>query len=73
MSPCVSTQFDPTKITLGEDSRLRVRSDVDETNVAHLKLGPPGIVTVEACGTHGPTGHALRGGPDPCREEWPIG
>jgi len=58
----VSTQFDSPIVTLADDSSLRVRLDVDETDVAHLHVGQHAFVTAEAFGTHRFTGHVIRVG-----------
>jgi ABC exporter DevB family membrane fusion protein len=56
----VSTQFDSPIVTLADDSRLRVRLDVDETDVAKLRLGQPAFVTAEAYGSQRFTGQVIR-------------
>jgi HlyD family secretion protein len=58
----VSTQFDSPIVTLADDSSLRVRLDVDETDVAHLRVGQPAYVTAEAYGAQRFTGHLIRVG-----------
>jgi HlyD family secretion protein len=58
----VSTQFDSPIVTLGDDSTLRVRMDVDEVDVAHLYVGQAVYVTAEAFGDHKFTGHIMRVG-----------
>lgn len=58
----VSTQFDSPIVTLADDSLLRVRLDVDETDVAHLRVGQHAFVTAEAFGTQEFTGHVIRVG-----------
>jgi multidrug resistance efflux pump len=58
----VSTQFDSPVVTLADDSSLRVRLDVDETDVARLSLGQPAYVTAEAYGMQKFTGHVIRVG-----------
>jgi HlyD family secretion protein len=58
----VSTQFDSPIVTLADDSTLRVRLDVDETDVARLKVGQPAFVTAEAYGSQRFTGHVVRVG-----------
>jgi HlyD family secretion protein len=58
----VSTQFDSPVVTLADDSSLRVRLDIDETDVAHLRVGQPAYVTAEAYGTQKFTGHIIRVG-----------
>ena len=42
-----STVPDPI-VTIGDNSRLRVRVDVDETEVAKVKVGQPAYVTADA-------------------------
>ena len=56
----VSTQFDSPIVTLADDSSLRVRLDVDETDVAKLRVGQPAYVTAEAYGPQKFTGHVIR-------------
>jgi HlyD family secretion protein len=56
----VSTQFDSPVVTLADDSSLRVRLDVDEIDVAHLRVGQPVYVTAEAYGSRRFTGHVIR-------------
>jgi HlyD family secretion protein len=58
----VSTQFDSPIVTLADDSSLRVRLDIDETDVAWLRLGQPAFVTAEAYGDKRFTGHIIRVG-----------
>jgi HlyD family secretion protein len=58
----VSTQFDSPIVTLADDSSLRVRLDIDETDVARLRLGQPAFVTAEAYGDKKFTGHVIRVG-----------
>lgn len=58
----VSTQFDSPIVTLADDSSLRVRLDVDETDVARLKVGQSAYVTAEAYGREKFTGHVVRVG-----------
>jgi HlyD family secretion protein len=58
----VSTQFDSPIVTLADDSSLRVRLDIDETDVARLHLGQPAFVTAEAYGDRKFTGHVIRVG-----------
>jgi HlyD family secretion protein len=58
----VSTQFDSPIITLADDSALRVRLDVDETDVAKLRVGQPAFVTADAYGNQRFTGHVFRVG-----------
>ena len=58
----VSTQFDSPVVTVADDSSLRVRLDVDETDVARLKLGQAAFVTAEAYGAQRFSGHVIRVG-----------
>jgi multidrug resistance efflux pump len=58
----VSTQFDSPIVTLADDSRLRVRLDVDEVDVARLGVGQPAFVTAKAYGNQRFTGHIIRVG-----------
>ena len=58
----VSTQFDSPIVTLADDSSLRVRLDVDETDVARLRVGQHSFVTAEAYGTQKFTGQVIRVG-----------
>ena len=43
----VSTQFDSPVITMADRTRVRVRVDVDETDVARLRVGQPAYVTAD--------------------------
>jgi len=58
----VSTQFDSPIVTLADDSTPRVRLDVDETDVAKLRVGQPAYVTAEAYGSQKFNGHVIRVG-----------
>jgi len=58
----VSTQFDSPVITMADDSVLRVRLDVDETDVAKLKVGQRAYVTAEAYGDRKFLGRVIRVG-----------
>jgi len=58
----VSTQFDSPIITLADDSSLRVRLDIDESDVARLQVGQSAFVTAEAFGSQKFTGHVIRVG-----------
>lgn len=58
----VSTQFDSPVITMADDSVLRVRLDVDETDVAKLKVGQRAYVTAEAYGDQKFEGRVIRVG-----------
>jgi HlyD family secretion protein len=58
----VSTQFDSPILTMADDSTLRVRLDVDESDVSRLQVGQPAYVTAEAYGTRKFRGHVIRVG-----------
>jgi len=58
----VSTQFDSPVITMADESTLRVRLDVDETDVAKLKVGQRAYVTAEAYGDQKFEGTVIRVG-----------
>ncbi len=58
----VSTQFDSPVVTMADDSVLRVRLDVDETDVAKLQVGQRAYVTAEAYGEHKFEGRVIRVG-----------
>ncbi len=58
----VSTQFDSPVITMADDSILRVRLDVDESDVSKLRAGQRAYVTAEAYGTHKFWGRVIRVG-----------
>ena len=58
----VSTQFDSPVITMADDSVLRVRLDVDETDVAKLRVGQRAYVTAEAYGDKRFEGQVIRVG-----------
>jgi HlyD family secretion protein len=58
----VSTQFDSPLITMADDSRLRVRMDVDEGDVSKLRLGEKAYVTAEAYGNQKFWGKVIRVG-----------
>lgn len=58
----VSTQFDSPVITMADDSVLRVRLDVDETDVAKLRVGQRAYVTAEAYGDKKFEGKVIRVG-----------
>ena len=49
-------------VTLGDCRRLRVRADVDETDVARIRNGQPAWVTAEAFGDQRFTGRVIRVG-----------
>jgi len=58
----VSTQFDSPIITMADDSILRVRVDVDESDVSKLQVGQRAYVSAEAYGTHQFWGRVVRVG-----------
>jgi HlyD family secretion protein len=58
----VSTQFDSPVITMADDSRLRVRLDVDEGDVSKLRAGQRAYVTAEAYGNQKFWGRVIRVG-----------
>jgi HlyD family secretion protein len=58
----VSTQFDSPVVTLADASSLRVRLDVDESDVARLYVGQRAFVTAEAYGQQKFTGQVIRVG-----------
>jgi HlyD family secretion protein len=58
----VSTQFDSPVITMADDSTLRVRLDVDESDVSKLRVGQNAYVTAETYGTQRFWGHVIRVG-----------
>lgn len=58
----VSTQFDSPVITMADRSRVRVRVDVDETDVAKLRAGQPAYVTADAFAGRKFTGQVVRVG-----------
>ncbi len=58
----VSTQFDSPIVTLADDSTLRVRLDVDETDIARLHIGQRAYVTAEAYGDRRFLGRVVRVG-----------
>ncbi len=58
----VSTQFDSPVVTMADDSVLRVRLDVDETDVAKLEVGQRAYVTAEAYGARKFEGKVIRVG-----------
>jgi len=47
---------------MADDSVLRVRLDVDESDVSKLRVGQRAYVTAEAYGTHKFWGHVIRVG-----------
>jgi len=56
-----STVPDPI-VTIGDNAVLRVRVDVDETEVAKVKVGQDAYVTADAYGTQKFSGHVVRVG-----------
>jgi HlyD family secretion protein len=56
-----STVPDPI-VTIGDNSVLRVRMDVDETEVAKVQVGQAAYVTADAYGTEKFPGHVIRVG-----------
>jgi HlyD family secretion protein len=58
----VSTQFESPVVTMADRSRLRVRVDVDEVDVARLREGQAAYVTADAFGSHRFTGRVVRVG-----------
>jgi ABC exporter DevB family membrane fusion protein len=58
----VSSKGDTPVVTVGDCSRLRVRADVDETDVARIRAGQPAWVTAQAFGDRKFTGHVIRVG-----------
>ncbi len=58
----VSTQFDSPIVTLADRSSVRVRMDVDETDIARIRVGQPAYVTADAFGTRRFPGKVLRVG-----------
>jgi ABC exporter DevB family membrane fusion protein len=58
----VSTQFDSPIVTLADRSRVRVRVDVDEADVARLRVGQAAYVTADAFGDRRFNGHIVRVG-----------
>jgi HlyD family secretion protein len=58
----VSTQFESPVVTIADRSRLRVRVDVDEADVARLREGQAAYVTADAFGNRRFTGRVVRVG-----------
>lgn len=56
----VSTNANTPIVSLGDTSRLRIRVDVDETDVARLALGQDAWVTADAYGAKKFTGHVVQ-------------
>ena len=58
----VSTQFDSPIVTMADDSTLRVRLDVDESDVSKLHVGQRAYVVAEAYGAQRFGGRVVRVG-----------
>jgi HlyD family secretion protein len=58
----ISSQFDSPVISMADDSTLRVRLDVDESDVCKLHAGQRAYVTAEAYETRRFTGQVMRVG-----------
>jgi HlyD family secretion protein len=58
----VSDKSDTTIVSFGDDSRLRVRVDVDETDVSRLRLGDRAYFTAQAFGAQKFWGTVVRVG-----------
>jgi HlyD family secretion protein len=58
----VSTQFDSPIVTIADRSRIRVRVDVDEADVADLRVGQTAYVTADAFGDRRFAGRVVRVG-----------
>ncbi len=58
----VSTQFDAPIVTLADRSTVRVRVDVDEADVAHVRVGQRAYVTADAFGSRRFDGRVVRVG-----------
>ena len=58
----VSTQFDSPIVTIADRSRVRVRVDIDETDVSRISVGQPAYVTADAFGSRRFGGHVVRVG-----------
>ncbi|MCC6391497.1 MAG: efflux RND transporter periplasmic adaptor subunit [Bryobacterales bacterium] len=56
----VSSKGNTPIAAIGDTSRLRVRVDVDETDVARLRLGQPAYVTADAYGSRRFTGRVVQ-------------
>ena len=56
----VSTQFDSPVVTIADRSRTRVRVDVDEVDVARLRVGQSAYVTADAFGSRRFDGRVVR-------------
>lgn len=58
----ISTEGRQPLVTLGDVSRLRVRAEIDETDVAQVSVGQAAYVTASAYGTRRFTGKVVRVG-----------
>jgi HlyD family secretion protein len=58
----VSTQFDSPIVTLADRSTIRVRVDVDETDIGRVAVGQAAYVTADAFGGRRFPGHVIRVG-----------
>jgi HlyD family secretion protein len=58
----VSAEFDAPIVTVADRSRLRVRVDVDETDVARIHVGQAAYVTADAFGSRQFPGRVVRVG-----------
>src|SRR3984893_13219645 len=58
----VSTQFDSPIVTLADRSTIRVRVDVDETEIGRVAVGQLAYVTADAFGARRFPGHVIRVG-----------
>ncbi len=58
----VSGKGDTPVVTLGDTSKLRIRVDVDETDVARVAVGQPAYVTAASYGDRKFTGKVIRVG-----------
>ncbi|MBI4910922.1 MAG: HlyD family secretion protein [Acidobacteria bacterium] len=56
----VSTNANTPIVSLGDTSRLRVRADIDETDVARIRVGQPAYVMADAYGKQRFAGHVSR-------------
>jgi multidrug resistance efflux pump len=56
----VSTQFDSPIVTIADRSVVRVRVDVDETDIGRVAVGQPSYVTADAFGDRRFSGHVMR-------------
>src|SRR5262245_3958658 len=58
----VSAEFDAPIVTVADRSKLRVRVDVDETDVARIRVGQAAYVTADAFGSRQFPGRVVRVG-----------